>query len=460
MIGLHLDDTALALARDGVTLSVEPSIVHAEPAVSASFGTPAAELVRYRPLAVSTRHWDALTRSDGAVRADARAVVRAELSHRLSIVGPPVGLHVAVPATFTIETCGAVLLELQELGWAVHGFHDAAALTVAACGGIDRTAIVVEVGLHHVAASTVGPDARRRAVSVRMHSGLLALQDAWLDLVSEAMVRRSRFDPLHDAAGEQRIFDAVTGWAATAARDGVVHIEWSTPAGPIVLPLTRDAFAAAAAPIYRDVLGVVHELRSAGTAVDLLLPERMRDWPGLADALGDIRGARCSTMTAGIAACAASQLPVPSPEQTSTNPVMLWRGASGVSPITMLQRWSSEGDSSSRDRSRGLRRPSHAIFGERAYPLNPGMSMGIGRAPGPTGLSLPEDSRGVSRLHCTLRVVEEGVELIDHSRYGTWVNDERVLRRVRVSAGDRIRVGESGFVIGLLAAGEVHGAPP
>ena len=458
MIGLHLDDAALALARDGVSLSVASSIVHADAASSASFGRSAVELIRYRPLAVSTRHWSELARGDMAARTNARGVVRAELSYRLGVAGTPGDLRVAVPATFTAETCGAVLAELQALGWTVRGFYDAAALTASACG-IDGTAIVVEVGLHHVAASAVGADSRRRATSVRMRSGLLALQEAWLDLVSEAMVRHSRFDPLHDAAEEQRVFEAVMGWAATAARDGIVHIEWSTPTGQIVIPLTRDVFAATAAPIYRDVLGVVHELRSAGASIDLLLPECMRDWPGITDALEDVRGARRATISTDVAARAASLLPDQSSDQLTTTAVMLWRGASGLSPIVTPQAWPNDGGSSSTDGSSPSRRPSHAIFGERAYPLAPGTSLGIGRAPGPMGLTLPEDTRGVSRLHCTLRIVDEGVELIDHSRHGTWVNDERVVHRVRVSAGDRIRVGAPGLVIALLAAGEAHGSP-
>lgn len=458
MIGLYLGDSALALARDGVRLSVAPSIVHADAAVSAVFGSPAPELVRLRPLAVSTRHWVGLARGDSMARQGAHATVRAELSHRLAIVDSPGDIRVAVPASFTAETCGDVLGVLQECGWIVHGFHDAAALTVAACG-IDRPAIVVEVGLHHIAGSTVSSGARRRATSVRADSGMLALQDAWLDLVSEAMVRRSRFDPLHDAAQEQRVYDAVMGWATTAAREGIVHIEWSTPTGSIALPLTRDAFAAAAAPIYRDVLGVVHELRSAGSAVDLLLPQCMRDWPGMAEALEDIRTARRFVIPADVAARAVSLLPTESSEQSAQTSVMLWRGASGVSPIESPQPWPSDSSSSLPVHMSISRRPSHAIFGERAYPLTPGTSLGIGRMPGPTGLALPEQARGVSRLHCTLRVVDEGVELIDHSRHGTWINDERVVRRVRVSAGDRIRVGEPALVIGLLAAGEPHGPP-
>jgi pSer/pThr/pTyr-binding forkhead associated (FHA) protein len=56
------------------------------------------------------------------------------------------------------------------------------------------------------------------------------------------------------------------------------------------------------------------------------------------------------------------------------------------------------------------------------------------------------------------------VVLIDHSAFGTFVNGERVSERVRVHAGDRVRLGEPGVELALIAvsdgAGSVHGTPP
>lgn len=465
MIGLHLDDAALALARDGVCESVDPSIVQIETVSPDRFGAPASDLVRRRPLAVSTRHWSELSRDGENARPDWRAIASAELTRRLASLGTPGAIHVAVPATFTAETCGMVLSWLRTAGWSVQGFHDAAALTASACG-VERSAIVLEVGLHHVAASLVTRavptessegGVRRRTVSVRRNSGLLALQEAWLDLVSDSMVRRSRFDPLHDGMQEQRVYDSLMGWAAIAARQGVVDIDWATPTGSLRLPLTRDGFAAAAAPVYRDILAVVHELRSAGAAMDLLLPEHLRDWPGLVDSLDEVRSSHRATFPNTVAARAASLL---SNDPSSADSVTLRRGLGPLPALVMPEPWSQGSMDTTISGTGSNRRPSHAIFAERAYPLLEGTMLGIGRMPGPAGIALSDDARAVSRLHCTLRVVDEGVELIDHSRYGTWVNDERVLRRTRVMAGDRIRIGDPGFVIRLLAAGETHGSPP
>jgi pSer/pThr/pTyr-binding forkhead associated (FHA) protein len=55
--------------------------------------------------------------------------------------------------------------------------------------------------------------------------------------------------------------------------------------------------------------------------------------------------------------------------------------------------------------------------------------------------------------------------LVDHSRTGTFVNDERVLERVRVRAGDRVRIGDPAIELALIdvhaaeSTGGTHAAP-
>ena len=73
---------------------------------------------------------------------------------------------------------------------------------------------------------------------------------------------------------------------------------------------------------------------------------------------------------------------------------------------------------------------------------------------GPHALILSEGLAGVSRRHCTF--IRDGDELIllDHSGFGTFVNGERVAERARVYAGDRVRVGEPGVELALIAVGE------
>ncbi|MGB8327879.1 MAG: FHA domain-containing protein, partial [Steroidobacteraceae bacterium] len=98
----------------------------------------------------------------------------------------------------------------------------------------------------------------------------------------------------------------------------------------------------------------------------------------------------------------------------------------------------------------------------RAYPLGT-TPIVIGRAltsaptSGAATIELPEGLAAVSRRHCTL--LREGGELmlIDHSRYGTLVNGERVAGRTRLRTGDTVRLGDPPVELSLIAVGTPAG---
>src|SRR4029453_102650 len=98
--------------------------------------------------------------------------------------------------------------------------------------------------------------------------------------------------------------------------------------------------------------------------------------------------------------------------------------------------------------------PSHLLFDGRAIPLL-SSSLVVGRSPGPgQALALPEGLAGVSGRHWWLVRGGSEVVLVDHSYYGTFVNGERVSERVRIHAGDKVRLGEPGGGVSLLSFGQ------
>ena len=79
----------------------------------------------------------------------------------------------------------------------------------------------------------------------------------------------------------------------------------------------------------------------------------------------------------------------------------------------------------------------------------------VGRAPGAAhAITLAQGLAGVSRRHCTF--LRDGAELLllDHSRFGSFVNGERVAERARVRAGDEVRVGDPGVTLALIAVAD------
>src|SRR5260370_33900237 len=77
------------------------------------------------------------------------------------------------------------------------------------------------------------------------------------------------------------------------------------------------------------------------------------------------------------------------------------------------------------------------------------------RAPGAShAIPQARGRAGVSRRHCTFLRAGAELLLLDHSRFGSFVNGERVAERARVRAGDEVRIGDPGITLALIAVGE------
>ena len=319
----------------------------------------------------------------------------------------------------------------------------------------------------------------------------------WLDLVSTTMVKRTRFDPLHDAVIEQHVFESIPVLALEAANAGSVTASITRGADSFEVELTRDQFAQAAQPIYRAIVSLLHQLRPAGVPVAIVMPQLAAQLPGLREQMEQFVGCELIAIPDGFAAAATSLLGLPAPSADDTAvallrrvPLMLpddmasamqappraadntpshARDASGNTPaVTQTHASTLPGADGSGDEAAALaisrtplgqRRmsgpaPSHVLWEGRAYPLQPD-TLVVGREPttNPRHITLPDGLAGVSRRHCTF--VHDGDELVllDHSTFGTFVNGERVQERVRVYAGDRVRLGEPGVELTLIAVG-------
>jgi FHA domain-containing protein len=444
------DDRAFAVARGGVVLASSPSAVADGSAVQAA-GADAWRTVRQLPTTTSTRHLGTVLR-EAQPSARALSLVLAEVARRLAAHPPAAGerIWIAAPAGAERFGLGALLGVARQLALPVDGFVDAAVVSAAALGGTGA-AIVVELGLHHVAATLIerdaGPTCRRRSL-LSPRGGLWQLYQGWLDLINTAMVRQTRFDALHDAATEQQLFDALPRLARDAMAQGVAAAALTTAGGRVEVPVTRDQLAHAAQPVWREIARLLHELRPAGSALTLLVPRAVAEFPGVREALAQFAGCELVSLPDGFAAAATSLLDLP--PRGATEPVRLLRRLpAGAEPAlaALAARESAQADAP------GLA-PSHVLFAGRTYALG-AEPLVVGRAPGAAhAITLAEGLAGVSRRHCTF--LRDGAELLllDHSRFGSFVNGERVAERARVRAGDEVRVGDPGVTLALIAVAD------
>jgi hypothetical protein len=469
---IDLNDRSVSFARDGRVLSSAPSAVW-DGSSGDQPGANAWSGLRRQPTAASTRHLGSLLSQP--VAADRTvALVAAELVRRLAEQAPTSEERVwmAVPARVAAQGLSAMLAIARNLSLPVDGFVDSAVASVAALG-LERSAIVLEVGMHHAAATYIdrdGAQVRRRRTVMSERGGLMSFYQGWLELVSTTMVKRTRFDPLHDAATEQQLFDSLAGWAHEASARGAANAVLTKGAERFEVALTRDQFAQAAQSLHRELVRLLHELRPAGAPVTLVIPSAIGHLPGLRDELEQFVDCELVSLPDGFAARVISRLDLP--ERTSDDPVRLLRRLPVLDEplpaepvpdeLVSAEPTAGGGDNPTavtRDLLKNSRYgrsapPSHLLLNGQVYALGV-ESIVIGRLPaGPRTIALSDGLAGVSRRHCTLAPEGDEIVLLDHSSFGTFVNGERVAERVRVHAGDRVRLGDPGIELALIAVDE------
>jgi hypothetical protein len=251
------------------------------------------------------------------------------------------------------------------------------------------------------------------------------------------MVRRTRFDPLHQAATEQQLHDRLPGWLGQLATADSLDAQLETAAGRFSVPLSREQFVFAAEAYYAQLFDLIHAARRGGAPVTLALSARAATLPQLAERCRDLRDTQVVSLVegaAGLGALAhAGQLTA---EQARTLATALPRARPPAER-----------------RGRRGAVPSHVIYAGRAHAIAGG-PLTIGSAPeAARSLALAGPAAGLSRAHCTLEQDGEVVRVRDHSRYGTFVNGERVVGSAELAAGDRLRLGTPGVVLELVAVG-------
>lgn len=443
---IELSDRAVVFARDGQMLSVAPSAIW-DGSTGESPGSNAWGALRRHPTATSTRHLGMLLSQPGATDRTV-ALVAAEWVARLTVQSPTAGEKVwlATPAHASIQGLRAALAIARKLTLPVDGCVDSAVAAVAALG-LEQSAIVLEVGLHRAAATYIdrdGAQVRRRRTVVTERGGLMSFYQGWLELVSTTLVKRTRFDPLHDAATEQQLFDLLADCAGEAAAHGSAQAVVTKGAERFEVALTRDQFAQAGQSLHREIIRLLHELRPAGSPLALVVPSLVERLPGLGDELEQFTGCELLSLPDGFAARAVSQLDLP--EREPGHPVRLLRRLPANQQGVAVPRVSLGANRETRAA------PSHLLLNGQVYALGSSDPLVIGRTPtGSRIIALSEGLAGVSRRHCTLTSEGNEVVLVDHGSFGTYVNGERVAERVRVCAGDRVRIGDPGVEISLIS---------
>lgn len=471
LLALELNDAGLVLASRaeadsaGRVLVESPGFALLE-GDQALTGTEAANRARLRPLFAHNRFWrdlsvEPLPRPGGGMQTTAD-IAHAHLSR---LIEPhrdgAEGLVVAVPPGMSRDQLGLLLGVAGETGLPVLGLVDLALSAAAQRPSLPQV-LHLDLDLHRAVLTALehsgeGDEAvlRRTRFEILPQRGWLMLQQAWVELLAATFVRRTRFDPLHEATTEQRLVDELPGWMRrlTEAAETEIAVEFAGKTHSV--ELTRDAFLAAVDAVYDDLLRLVQTVRPAGQAVTLLISTRVAALPGLGERLAELRDCQLEVLPVGTAALGAlaheAAIRRPPDALALVYRLPLARAQAGPRPAAPGQSIAS---------TDAAERPTHVLHRGRAWSIDATpLTLGWAVRPGRRALVLPPGVPGVSREHCTLSLVNGSVLLEDHSTYGSFVNEERVRGSVILKVGDRLRLGAPGVALDLIQLVDDDGTP-
>jgi len=463
LLALELIDSGLLLARrrgeTSEVLTEVPGVAVLDDDKTRT-GNAAADRVRLKPLLAHTNFWrglstDDLTRPSRLVRttADIAFAQADELLSPHKVDGESVLL--AVPAGYNREQLPLLLGVINETGVRVSGLVDAA---LAACSLEPAPARVLHLDLElHQAILTVleysggeRSGLKRSRYEIALRHGVLDLQQTLMHFIAETFIRKTRFDPLHDASTEQRLVDQLPALLGQLREQEQTVVGMQFGDRPLEVEIERAQVIAALEPHYVELLRLVQGARVAGMQIQLRLAPRIAAFPGLVERFSALRDCEVRLLPRGAAALGTLQQ-----EAAVSRPDSL----ALVYHLPIARAAGGESTPEPQATPTPLR-PTHLLFQGRAWrisdqPLVIGWSIEAKRR----ALVLPSSSPGVSRSHCTVVRRNGAVMIEDHSTYGSYVNEERVAGRTALTVGDRLRLGSPGVTLELIQLVNDDGAP-
>ncbi|MEE4384547.1 MAG: hypothetical protein V2J02_21330 [Pseudomonadales bacterium] len=293
---IELNDAGVTLATEAGILAESPGFAVVD-ARRVAVGEQAMREARLNPRHTVSQFWQRLS-TDPLQTPNARARTQADLAHaHLLHLWETVGREgeeviFAIPGHYGREQLALLLGIARACPFRAVGLVDAAVAAAATEATPDGTVLHLDAQLHQTVITRLRADdgiVRERVDDLPV-VGLAALRDAWVNLVADAFIRETRFDPLHVAATEQNLYDRLDDWLAALATAAEVPVELDTGSHVYRVTLARERLVEKVAARYRTLLDRLLQERGPDGETVVLVGERLARLPGLLDALRSTPG--------------------------------------------------------------------------------------------------------------------------------------------------------------------------
>jgi hypothetical protein len=202
-------------------------------------------------------------------------------------LAPDQGVILAVPGNYTRNQLAVLLGVAKQCAFNTIGLVDHALLHAAAAGSDDS--IIIDLQLHQAVLTSFrkmeGLLVKDRVVQIPF-AGLLALQDGWLNMITDEFIRQSRFDPQRDAESEQYIVNQLPALIAASQRNNELVLELNLKGTVHQAHLTREQFEQRATAIFARIAKEASEMRGPDTVLHVAtsqvnLPGLTLNLPGI-----------------------------------------------------------------------------------------------------------------------------------------------------------------------------------
>ena len=319
----------------------------------------------------------------------------------------------------------------------------------------DKMILHIDIHLHRIEVTYLRQDQHLTvAASVTgTDRGLIHLHRQWAEAIGQEFVGSTRFDPFHQAASEQELYDRLPGILYNLQHSPSIAFDMTGGSRTYGLTLTRDLIASRAASVYAEIVQLIEGLQQEhgenGPAVLLYLSHRIARLPGCKETLGGLKSAEMVELEEGAGARGVLRIWPQLTDQSGNNEISYF-SSRPLPPAESVQGYKQPEDTLSDAR------PTHLLYRSLAYPItDKPLTIGSVQAGEPNDINITGPTAGISPEHFTVALVGEDVTLHDKSDQGTYVDEKRVNKSTTLKLGQIIRVGTSGQELHVIACAKL-----
>ena len=400
------------------------------------FGNDARQVARLHPRQTFTQFWsqlslDPLANSNSHFRHQADLAF-AHLRHIADQQDLKEEVIFAVPSNYNRNQLSILLGLVKSCEFDAAGLVDMPLLLAGAAGSSDMV-VYLDIQLHQTVLTTFarrdGNIARDRIVQIP-GTGLLALHDAWANMVTDEFIKQSRFDPHHNAETEQYVYNQLEHWIDKALLDNEILMEINNKGSVFQARINKGHFEQRVRNIYGRIKDELEAL--IGTQYELHLPESQASLPGLNMYLNNISAVEDSLLLEN---CLAHMEHI--------------RGEPGsLSFVTSLP----VGETASQPKTSAVpaNTPSHLLVNHRAYALPALLHFGpVNGSSVMAGEAIQVEATGGSG-DLKIQLTDDGAELDFQGVGNVLLNGSKAAARESLKLGDTIRLPGSDTTVQLI----------